>query len=107
MCVNALLALHQISCRIAPCKLNLLAFARLWASGIWFDAELLGLTIVRLRMVFASPIVERDTVGITWVVPQVHVAIGVVISIGLVVACAAEPPRGTIFCSPCLLTTVA
>merc|ERR1719247_2998767 len=49
-------------------------------------------------MVFASPIVERDTVGITWVVPQVHVAIGVVISIGLVVTCAAEPPRGTICC---------
>jgi len=58
------------------------------------------LAIIRIRVVVAIAIIPCHTVLISWGMPQVQVAIGMVVSVGLTVPTAAEPPWRSIRGSP-------
>jgi len=58
------------------------------------------LAIIRCRVVLAAPIVERYIILRVGHFPDVHIAIGLVISIRLGVRRAPEPPRRAICSSP-------
>jgi hypothetical protein len=94
-------ALHQESCAIVSSEIDLLAFARPGTTLLWPEIEPLWLTVVRLGVVMAVCIVVGDVVLVSGAL-QVHEAIGMVVTIWLVVAPAAEPPWSTIVCAPCL-----
>jgi len=55
----------------------------------------------------AIEIVEAYAIFIWRVVPQIQVAICMVVAVRLVVSCAAEPPRRAISCVPSALGSIA
>jgi len=97
----AMCALYQESCAVVPGKVDLSAFARPWTAPLWPEIEPLWLTVVRLGVVMAVCIVVGDVVLVSGAL-QMHEAIGMVVTIRLVVASASEPPWSTIICAPCL-----
>jgi len=90
---EALLTSHQNTCDILARELNPGAFARLWTSRLWLQTNTDWLAIVRLGVIVAVAIVERDVVLVAWLaMPQVKKAICRVITVWFVVAPTAKPP---------------
>jgi len=58
-------------------------------------------------MVIAISIVPSHTVLIWRIVPQIQVAIRMVIAVRLIVCCASEPPRRAVSCFPSPLGSIA
>jgi hypothetical protein len=90
---EALLASYQNTCDVFARELNPGAFARLRTSRLWLQTDTDWLAIVRLGVIIAVAIVERDVVLVAWLaMPQVKKAICRVITVWFVVAPTAKPP---------------
>ena len=58
-------------------------------------------------MIVATPIVERHNILVARLaMPQVQIAVGIVVSVGLTVPRASEPPWSAIHSCPCALVVV-
>jgi hypothetical protein len=57
-----LLTLHQRPSCILCSEINLRALARLRASGLWLQLEVFWMTIVRLRVIVAIPLIVFQVV---------------------------------------------
>jgi hypothetical protein len=74
--------------------------------GWWRSFLFCGLAIIGIGMIITIAIVPSHTIFIWWGVPQVQVAICLVISVGLAICRATEPPSRTICSPPCLLSCI-
>jgi len=92
----ALFTLHQHARRVFSNKLDPVASTSSWATNLRLCGKGHPLAIIRLRVVIAIVVIPCHTVRIAWCVPQVQVAICVVVPIWLVVLGAAQPPGGSI-----------
>ena len=76
------------------------------ASSLWLRGNTEQLAIIRLCVVAAAPIIPSHTVLILGIMPEIKVAICMIVSIWLTVPCAAKPPRRIILSYPRFLARV-
>jgi len=100
-------AFQQCTWRKSARHLHLFANAARWTASLWCQRQLIRLAIIGFRMVVAITIIPGNTVRIFRSVPQVQVAIRMVVTIGFIVGGAPEPPRSLVCGHPRLMIVVA
>jgi len=104
--IQSTFALEECFCGVRSSEIDLGAQAAFWASTLWLCGNTEQLAIVRLCVVAAAPVIPCHTVFILGAVPEVQVAICMVVSIWFTVPRAAKPPRRIILCHPRFLARV-